>query len=157
MSGAGPVEPAADGAGAAQDENQLIAERRAKLAALRASGPAFPNDFRRDALAADLQGAYGGRDAAWLEANPVHVRVGGRMMFKRVMGKASFARLADRSGSIQLFLQADALGAAYEEFKGYDVGDIVGARGPLFRTRTGELSVRVDRPQAAGQVAAAAA
>jgi len=127
----------------APDENHLIAERRAKLAALRAQGPAYPNDFRRDALAADLLGTYSERDAAWLEANPVHVRVGGRMMFKRVMGKASFAKLVDRSGAIQLFLQADTLGEAYEAFKGFDVGDIVGARGPLFRTRTGELSVRV--------------
>ncbi len=126
-----------------EQENHLIAERRAKLAGLRAQGPAFPNDFRRDALAADLLATYAERDAAWLEANPVHVRVGGRMMFKRVMGKASFAKIADRSGAIQLFLQEDALGAHYEAFKGYDVGDILGAAGPLFRTRTGELSVRV--------------
>ena len=127
-----------------EDENHLIAERRAKLTALRAQGlPAYPNDFRRDALAADLLATYAERDAAWLEANPVRVRVGGRMMFKRVMGKASFAKLADRSGAIQLFLQEDALGAAYEAFKNYDVGDILGAAGPLFRTRTGELSVRV--------------
>ena len=127
-----------------QDENHLIAERRAKLTALRAQGlPAYPNDFRRDALAADLLATYAERDAAWLEANPVRVRVGGRMMFQRVMGKASFAKLADRSGAIQLFLQEDALGAAYEAFKNYDVGDILGAAGPLFRTRTGELSVRV--------------
>jgi lysyl-tRNA synthetase class 2 len=125
------------------EENRLIAERRAKLAALRAQGPAFPNDFRRDALAADLLSTYQERDAAWLEANPVRVRVGGRMMFKRLMGKASFAKLADRSGAIQLFLQEEGLGAAYEAFKGYDVGDIVGAVGPLFRTRTGELTVRV--------------
>ena len=73
----------------------------------------------------------------------MQVRVGGRMMFKRVMGKASFAKLADRSGAIQLFLQESTLGAAYEAFKDYDVGDILGARGPLFRTKTGELSVRV--------------
>ncbi len=129
--------------GAEPEENRLIAERRVKLAALRAQGPAFPNDFRRDALAADLLSTYQERDAAWLEANPVRVRVGGRMMFKRLMGKASFAKLADRSGAIQLFLQEEALGAAYEAFKGYDVGDIVGAVGPLFRTRTGELTVRV--------------
>ena len=127
-----------------EDENHLIAERRAKLAALRAQGlPAYPNDFRRDALAADLLATYAERDSQWLEANPVRVRVGGRMMFKRVMGKASFAKLADRSGAIQLFLQEDALGAVYEAFKDYDVGDILGAAGPLFRTRTGELSVRV--------------
>ena len=125
------------------DDNRLIAERRAKLASLRAQGVAFPNDFRRNALAAELLEAYRERDNAWFEANPVSVQVGGRMMFKRVMGKASFAKLADRSGQIQLFLQADALGAAYEAFKGYDVGDILGAAGELFRTRTGELSVKV--------------
>jgi len=130
-------------ASVAAEENRLVAERRAKLAELRAHGVAFPNDFRRDALAADLHAAYGAHDAQWFEANPVQVRVGGRMMAKRVMGKASFATLADRSGAIQLFLQAATLGEAYEAFKGFDVGDIVGARGALFRTRTGELSVRV--------------
>ncbi|MGH8254425.1 MAG: OB-fold nucleic acid binding domain-containing protein, partial [Steroidobacteraceae bacterium] len=125
------------------DENRLIAERRAKLAALRARGIAYPNDFRRDALAQQLLLTYADRDGAWLEANPVHVHVGGRMMFRRVMGKASFANIADRSGQIQLFLQANALGEAYEAFKGYDIGDIIGAEGKLFRTRTGELSIRV--------------
>ena len=126
-----------------EDENKLISERRAKLAQLRSQGPAYPNEFRRDALAADLHATYQEHDAAWLEANPVHVRVGGRMMLKRVMGKASFATLADRSGSIQLFLQDGTLGAAYQAFRGFDVGDILGAVGALFRTRTGELSVRV--------------
>jgi lysyl-tRNA synthetase class 2 len=129
------------------DENKLIAERRAKLAQLREQGVAFPNAFRRDALAAELLGAYAERDNEWLEANPVNVHVGGRMMFKRVMGKASFAKIADRSGQLQLFLQDAALGAAYEAFKGFDVGDIVGASGQLFRTRTGELSVRVQQLQ----------
>jgi lysyl-tRNA synthetase class 2 len=128
------------------DENHLIAERRAKLAALRAAGSAFPNDFRRDALAAELLATYVDRDNHWLESNPVRVRVGGRMMFKRVMGKASFAKLADRSGQIQLFLQGGTLDLeTYERFKGFDIGDILGAEGELFRTRTGELSVRVDR------------
>ena len=128
------------------DENKLIAERRAKLDAVRAAGVAFPNDFRRDAHAADLLEAYAGRDAAWLEANPVRVHVGGRMMFKRVMGKASFAKVQDVSGQIQLFLQENTLGAAgYAAFKDCDVGDILGAEGPLFRTRTGELSVKVER------------
>jgi len=75
------------------------------------------------------------------------VHVGGRMMFKRVMGRASFAKIADRSGQIQLFLQENALGAAYEAFKNYDVGDMLGAQGQLFRTRTGELSVRVEQLQ----------
>jgi lysyl-tRNA synthetase, class II len=125
------------------DDNSLIAERRAKLAKLRAAGVAFPNDFRRDALAGDLHAAFGARDDDWLVANPTPVKVGGRMMFKRVMGKASFAKLADRTGQIQLFLQAEVLGAAYEDFKTADVGDILGAEGVLFRTKTGELSVRV--------------
>jgi lysyl-tRNA synthetase, class II len=125
------------------DENSLITERRAKLAKLRAGGVAFPNDYRRDALAGDLHAAFDTRDDDWLVANPTPVKVGGRMMFKRVMGKASFAKLADRTGQIQLFLQAESLGGAYDEFKSADVGDILGAEGVLFRTKTGELSVRV--------------
>src|SRR5579863_3240546 len=128
------------------EENKLIAERRGKLAALRErGGPAFPNDFRRTALAEQLHGAYGERDREWLEANPTHVSVGGRMMLKRSIGKVSFANIADRTGQIQLFLQKDAVGAeAYEDLKSWDVGDIVGATGVLFRTKTGELSVRVE-------------
>src|SRR5579883_2144751 len=126
------------------DENKLIAERRAKLAQLRADGGAYPNDFRRDALAGQLHSAYGERSDEWLAAHPTRVRVGGRLMFKRLMGKASFAKIADRTGQIQLFLQADSLGAAYEAFKAWDVGDILGASGTLFRTKTGELSVRVE-------------
>jgi lysyl-tRNA synthetase class 2 len=126
------------------DENKLIAERRSKLAELRAKGNPFPNDYRRNALAGELHHAFGERDAAWLEANPTRVRVGGRMMFKRVMGKASFAKLADRTGQIQIFLQQEGLGAAYDDFKGWDVGDILGAEGVLFRTKTNELSVKAD-------------
>ena len=141
---AAPNEAAPDAAPAA-DENRLIGERRAKLTAWRKRAVAFPNDFRRDALAAQLHTTYTDRDAAWFAAHPVHVRVGGRMMFKRVMGKASFAKIADRSGQIQLFLQEGKLGASYDEFKGFDVGDFLGAEGALFRTRTGELSVRVER------------
>jgi lysyl-tRNA synthetase class 2 len=132
------------------DENKLIAERRAKLAELRpsaGSGGAFPNDFRRDALAGQLHESFGERSAAWLGENPTRVRVGGRMMLKRLMGKASFAKLADRTGQIQLYLQQEALGAAYEAFKSWDIGDIVGAGGVLFRTKTGELSVRADALQ----------
>ncbi len=124
------------------DENALIAERRAKLARLRTTGVAYPNDFRRDALARDLHTTYGDRSDDWLASNPVRVHVAGRMMFKRVMGKASFAKLQDGSGQIQIYLQADGLGTSYEEFKGWDVGDIVGAQGVLMRTRAGELTVR---------------
>jgi lysyl-tRNA synthetase class 2 len=130
-----------------EDENRLVAERRAKLAALRAAGgPAFPNDFRRDALAGELLLGYGNLDDAALEAQGVRVRVAGRMMLRRIMGKASFAKLQDASGQIQAFVQRDAIGAQdYEAFKGWDIGDIVGAEGVLFRTKTGELSVRVER------------
>lgn len=126
-------------------EQMLIAQRREKLAQLRAAGQAYPNDFRRDALAAELHAAHDAHDSDWLEANPQPVSVAGRMLAKRVMGKASFAQLQDMSGRIQLFLQRDALGEAYQAFKGWDVGDILGATGTLFRTRTGELSVRVER------------
>ena len=129
-----------------EDENKLIAERRAKLNAIRGRGQAYPNDFRRDALAGELHGAFGERDEAWLEANATRVRVGGRMLFKRVMGKASFAKIADRTGQIQLFIQRENVGeGVYDAFKGWDVGDILGAEGVLFRTKTGELSVRVER------------
>src|SRR6202451_4523253 len=127
------------------DENHLIAERRAKLAKMRERGNAFPNDFRRDALAADIATAYGEKSAEALEAVPLSVRVAGRMRAKRVMGKASFAKLEDSSGAIQIFLQQSALGEAYDEFKGWDVGDVVGAEGVLFRTKTNELSVRAEK------------
>jgi lysyl-tRNA synthetase, class II len=127
------------------DENHLIAERRAKLARLRERGVAFPNDFRRDALAADLFNAYGEKSTEALEATPVRVAVAGRMRAKRVMGKASFAKLEDSSGEIQVFLQHTALGEVYDDFKTWDIGDVVGAEGNLFRTKTGELSVRVER------------
>ena len=129
----------------AVDENKLIAERRSKLEQLRKDGQAFPNDYRRDALAAELHAAFGDRDTEWLEANPARVQVGGRMLFRRVMGKASFAKISDRTGQIQLFLQQEALGPAYDAFKSWDIGDIIGAGGVLFRTRTGELSIRVDK------------
>ncbi|HXW58875.1 MAG TPA: OB-fold nucleic acid binding domain-containing protein, partial [Solirubrobacteraceae bacterium] len=118
--------PPADDGG---DENKLIAERRTKLSALREQGVAFPNDFRRDALAGQLHASYGERDAAWLEEHATRVRVGGRLLFKRLMGKASFAKIGDRTGQIQLYLQQETLGPAYEAFKAYDVGDILGAAG----------------------------
>jgi lysyl-tRNA synthetase, class II len=128
------------------DENKLIAERRAKLDRLRsASATPFPNDFRRDALADQLLTAYGDRASEWFDQHTIRVKVGGRMVAKRVMGKASFAKIMDRSGQIQLFAQSEPLGEAYEEFKSWDVGDVIGAEGVLFKTKTGELSVRVDK------------
>ena len=125
--------------------NHLIAERRAKLERLRSHGNAFPNDFRRDSTAEQLHLAWGAHPAEWFDSHPVRVTVAGRMMFKRVMGKASFAKISDRSGLLQLFLQHEALGASYDEFKGWDVGDVVGAEGTLFKTKTGELTVKVER------------
>ncbi|MBK6602269.1 MAG: lysine--tRNA ligase [Betaproteobacteria bacterium] len=137
-------EPAATPAPVAVDENQIVAERRAKLAALRTAGQAFPNDFRRDALAADLHAAHGGKGNDELEPAAIRATVAGRMMLKRVMGKACFATLQDMSGRIQLYVTLDAVGAeVLDAFKRWDLGDIVGATGTLFKTKTGELSIKV--------------
>ena len=126
------------------DENQIIAERRAKLAELRGRGVAFPNDFPREHLAADLHQAWDGKSNEEIEPKAVKATIAGRMMLKRVMGKASFATAQDMSGRIQLYVTRDAVGeAAYEAFKHYDLGDILGARGTLFKTKTGELSLKV--------------
>jgi lysyl-tRNA synthetase class 2 len=127
------------------DDNHLISERRMKLAKLRERGIAYPNGFRRNALAADLSNAYAGKSAAFFEGEQVRVSVAGRMRAKRLMGKASFAKIEDGSGAIQIFLTQQALGETYDEFKTWDVGDIVGADGILFRTKTDELSVRAER------------
>ncbi|AZQ51650.1 lysine--tRNA ligase [Burkholderia cenocepacia] len=125
------------------DDNQIIAERREKLRALREQGVAYPNDFRPEHHAADLQARFADSDKAALEANPVEVSVAGRMMLKRVMGKASFATVQDGSGQIQFFVTPNDVGAdTYDAFKKWDLGDIVAARGVLFRTNKGELSVQ---------------
>ncbi|MFL6655212.1 MAG: lysine--tRNA ligase [Sulfurifustis sp.] len=126
------------------DVNEQIAQRRAKLVELRRQGNAFPNDFRRNALAGALQAAYGDKDAAALDVTPVRVTVAGRMMTRRIMGKASFCHVQDMSGQIQLYLQRDVLADVYESFKKWDIGDILGAEGTLFKTKTGELSIKVD-------------
>ena len=127
------------------DENKLIAQRRDKLNQLRSEGNAFPNDFRRDVLAGELQAEYGEKDNEFFEQESRRVVVAGRMMAKRVMGKASFAQIQDMSGRIQIFVQRDALAEGeYQKFKTWDVGDIIGAEGELFKTRTGELTVKVD-------------
>jgi len=126
------------------DTNELIAQRRAKLAELRKAGNAFPNDFRRDSLAADLLLQYAEKTEPELEAQPVHVKVAGRIMTRRLMGKASFVHLQDMSGRIQLYVRQDAISSEqYEKFLHWDMGDIIGVEGTLFRTKTGELSVRV--------------
>jgi len=132
-----------------QDEHKLIAQRREKLQAIREQGVAFPNDFRRNVVAGELHADYGEMDGAELETRNVRAKVAGRLMSRRVMGKASFAHLQDMSGRIQLFVQRDMLGTDdYAWFKKeLDIGDIVGASGQLFKTKTGELSLKVDRLQ----------
>src|SRR5258706_1977505 len=122
-----------------EDDNKLIEERREKLKALRAQGIAFPNDFRRKDLAAALHGKYGAKTKEELEPLKVEATVAGRMVLKRVMGKASFATLQDGSGRIQIYVSNAVKN--YEDFKHWDLGDIVGASGTLFRTKTGELTV----------------
>ncbi len=128
------------------DDNKLIAQRRGKLDELRKHRNPYPNDFRRSHLAAAIHDRYGALDDESLAAASDHIVVAGRMMAKRVMGKASFAKLRDMSGDIQVFVQRDAVGQdVYQDFKGWDVGDILGAEGVMFRTRTGELSIRADQ------------
>ncbi|WP_175727748.1 lysine--tRNA ligase [Burkholderia ambifaria] len=137
------TEPTQTQPAVAADENQIIAERREKLRALREQGVAYPNDFRPTHHAANLQATFADSDKATLEANPVEVSVAGRMMLKRVMGKASFATVQDGSGQIQFFVTPNDVGAeTYDAFKKWDLGDIVAARGVLFRTNKGELSVQ---------------
>jgi len=130
------------------DENTLIAERRGKLAALREMGIAYPNNILRDDLAGELQSAYADAQT-WsneaLDSAQRSVKIAGRMLAKRIMGKAAFAQIQDSSGKLQLFLQSSALGETYDQFKTWDIGDIIAAEGTLMRTKTGELSVRVSR------------
>jgi lysyl-tRNA synthetase class 2 len=130
-----------------QDENKLIAQRREKLNQIRERGIAFPNDFKRNVVAGELHAEYDNKSAEELEQDPIRVKVAGRLMSRRIMGKASFAHIQDMSGRIQLFVQRDSLpeGVYNGQFKKeLDVGDIVGVEGQLFKTKTGELSVRVD-------------
>lgn len=145
------TQPTPNTAAPALDDNQLIAERREKLKALRGAqvegkGVAFPNDFKPADRALQLQAAHGETSAETLEAQPVTASVAGRMMLKRVMGKASFATLQDATGRIQLYVTRDAVGEeAYADFKRWDLGDILGAEGTLMKTKTGELSIKVTR------------
>ena len=129
-----------------QDENQIIAERRAKLARLRGAGVAFPNDFRRKDLAAELHRFHGGKTKEQLEAEKPAAAVAGRMLLKRVMGKASFATLQDMSGQIQVYVNNDVTGAeAHDAFKHWDLGDILGVEGRVFKTNKGELSIHAEK------------
>ncbi|MDQ7990943.1 MAG: lysine--tRNA ligase [Candidatus Dactylopiibacterium sp.] len=129
----------------AQDENRIIAERRAKLSEWRETGKAYPNDFRREDFAGALHAAHGETTPEALDAAPLGVTVAGRVMLKRVMGKASFITIQDMTGRIQLYVTRDGVGEeTYAAFKGWDIGDIVGTTGTLFKTKTGELSVKSD-------------
>ena len=128
-----------------QDENRLIAQRREKLNELRKEGNAFPNDFRRNVLNAELAAEYAETDSDTLKAGTRRVKIAGRLMTKRVMGKASFATIRDMSGDMQLYVKRDDLAeGVYPAFKRWDLGDIIAAEGTMFRTQKGELSVAVD-------------
>ncbi len=129
-----------------QDENHVVAERREKLKALREQGVAFPNDFRPQHRAAALHAQYDAVASEVLEAQAVKVSVAGRMMLKRVMGKASFATAQDATGRIQFYISCDGVGEeVYDAFKKWDMGDILAAEGLLMKTKTGELSVKVEK------------
>jgi len=126
-----------------QDENHIIAERRAKLAEWRATGKAYPNDFSRENTAGKIAELYDAKSSEELEATPVEVKIAGRVMLKRVMGKASFITVSDLSGRIQVYVARDKVGEdTYGAFKRWDIGDIVGVVGTLFRTKTNELTVQ---------------
>ena len=115
------------------DTNEQMAQRRAKLALWREQGSAYPNDFQRDHLSADLHQAYGEQDKESLQATPVEVAIAGRVMMRRLMGKASFIHLQDMAGQMQVYLRRDDLPEGrYQAFKQWDLGDIVGVRGTMF-------------------------
>ncbi len=128
------------------DVNEQIRQRREKLAALRAKGNAFPNDFKRSHLAACVHGEYGELENAAFEAEPIIVKMAGRIMTRRHMGKASFVNIQDMSGQMQAYIRQDELPTGvYEDFKHWDLGDIIGIEGKLFKTKTNELSVKVNK------------
>ncbi|MCD6055925.1 MAG: lysS [Gammaproteobacteria bacterium] len=127
------------------DHHEQIAQRRSKLNALREKGVAYPNTFRQEDFAADLHANFGECSAEELEAKPHTVALAGRMMFQRQMGKASFAALQDMSGKMQVYLRQDVLPeGVYDAAKQWDLGDIIGVTGHLFKTKTGELSIRAE-------------
>lgn len=121
-----------------------IAQRKSKLAELRQQGNAYPNDFHKDAFAADVLAEFSDKIEAELEQQTKTVKVAGRMVARRLMGKASFVHLQDMTGRIQLYVKQELISEAlYEAFKHWDLGDIVAAEGAVFKTKTGELSIRV--------------
>src|SRR5688572_2314367 len=136
-------QPAAQSAENVPDLNNELKSRRERLALLRESGTTFPSDSRRDSISDELHAKYGEKTNEELEALNIEVTVGGRMMTRRIMGKASFVTLQDVGGRIQLYVARDDLaeGIYNEQFKKWDLGDILGATGKLFKTKTGELSI----------------
>jgi lysyl-tRNA synthetase class 2 len=126
-----------------QEENKLVEERREKLKALRAKGVAFPNDFRRKDFASQLAKNHGEKSKEQLEKDKVPTVVAGRMVLKRVMGKASFATLQDGTGRIQIYVSNEV--ENYEGFKHWDLGDLLGVEGRLFKTMKGELTVHATK------------
>lgn len=128
------------------DENEQITQRKEKLAAWRKSSIAYPNGFSRDALAADVHQQYASLEAAQLSAKKITVKMAGRMMTRRVMGKASFLHLQDMTAKIQVYIARDSLPeGVYAEFKHWDLGDIIGIEGEVFKTKTGELSIKASQ------------
>ena len=126
-------------------ENDLILQRRAKLDALRKKGIAYPNTFRRDSLSGDLRNQYKEASKEELEEKSIQVTVAGRIMLQRIMGKASFITIQDMEGQIQAYIRSNDLPEGqYEDFKTWDLGDIIGVSGQLFLTKTGELTVHAD-------------
>ena len=128
-----------------EELNEILAQRLAKLDAMREKGQAFPNDFRRDSISNELHALYNGKSKEELEEMQVEVSIAGRMMTRRIMGKASFATIQDMGGHIQLYVVRDNLEEGFynTEFKKWDLGDIVGAKGVMFKTNTDELSIKV--------------
>ncbi|GAB4261197.1 MAG: lysine--tRNA ligase [Methylomicrobium sp.] len=129
-----------------QDEQEQIRQRRSKLNEIRERGIAFPTDFRRNVVVGELLAEYGEKTKEELEAEPIRVKVAGRMMTRRIMGKASFCHIQDMSGQMQLYVARDHLTEGFynDQFKKWDIGDIIGAEGVLFKTNVGELSIKVD-------------
>ena len=127
-----------------KEENHLIEERRKKLAELKKLEKAFPNDFRRKDLAQDLKNSFDNLSKEDLQKKKKKVSVAGRIMLRRMMGKASFTTIQDFSGRIQLYVRADEV-SNYDDFKNFDLGDIVGVEGTVFKTNTGELSIHVKK------------
>lgn len=129
-----------------QDEQEQIRQRRSKLNEIRERGIAFPTDFRRNVVVGELLAEYGEKSKEELEAEPIRVKVAGRMMTRRIMGKASFCHIQDMSGKMQLYVARDHLPEGFynDQFKKWDIGDIIGAEGVLFKTNVGELSIKVD-------------